>query len=198
MRNGLVFVMKKTKKCNAIDCCRNSVALGLCLMHYKRKRKHGDENFVFKYTNQKNNKCSVDGCNKKVVAVKMCVRHYTSLKKYGDAIEVDNRLNRSNEYRKKWGRFFYKKGNTEHRYNLAIHIGRPLLKSEHVHHIDLDKWNNEIDNLYVCDQVKHNKIHHQLQLLAASLYKAGVICFSDGVYFLNKNYEYLLGGNKNQ
>lgn len=35
----------------------------------------------------------------------------------------------------------------EHRLNMAIYLGRPLLKSESVHHIDGNKQNNDIGNL---------------------------------------------------
>lgn len=35
----------------------------------------------------------------------------------------------------------------EHRYVMALHIGRPLLPTETVHHIDGNRLNNDIENL---------------------------------------------------
>lgn len=47
----------------------------------------------------------------------------------------------------------------EHRAIVAIHIGRPLLDTESVHHIDGNKQNNDIDNLLLYDRNDHSKEH---------------------------------------
>ncbi len=47
----------------------------------------------------------------------------------------------------------------EHRYVMEIHLGRALLTSEHVHHKDGNKTNNELSNLEVVMASDHNHIH---------------------------------------
>lgn len=48
----------------------------------------------------------------------------------------------------------------EHRYIMAVHIGRPLLKSEQVHHIDGNKQNNIIDNLVLFPNAAAHSAYH--------------------------------------
>ena len=51
----------------------------------------------------------------------------------------------------------------EHRLVMENFLGRPLQDDEAIHHIDLDKLNNSIENLMVLSNSKHAKIHHLLQ-----------------------------------
>lgn len=73
----------------------------------------------------------------------------------------------------------------EHRAVVEDNIGRPLRPCEIVHHIDCDKDNNSIDNLYVCSSIsEHRAIHHQLNALAGELLRRGWVRFdsTEGVY----------------
>lgn len=47
----------------------------------------------------------------------------------------------------------------QHRYVVEEHLGRKLLKSEHVHHINHDKTDNRLENLVVLNQSEHHRVH---------------------------------------
>lgn len=48
----------------------------------------------------------------------------------------------------------------EHRYIIQQLLGRPLLSSEQVHHIDGDRLNNSLDNLVLLTNSDHQKLHY--------------------------------------
>jgi len=73
-----------------------------------------------------------------------------------------------------------------HRKILEAHIGRKLLPKESVHHINGDKIDNRIENLFLCDKVsRHNEVHTSLMKCGFELVKKGAISFRDGFYILN-------------
>jgi len=58
----------------------------------------------------------------------------------------------------------------EHKVILSKHLGRDLLPTEKVHHIDLNKQNNEISNFYIFqDKSTHGKCHQSMETLGYSL-----------------------------
>ena len=57
-----------------------------------------------------------------------------------------------------------------------------LATNEVVHHIDGNKGNNDLDNLYVCTKKTHREVHGQLERLSYYLIQMGMIEFSEGTY----------------
>ena len=51
----------------------------------------------------------------------------------------------------------------EHRLVMEKHIGRKLLRTEHIHHVDGNKENNHIDNLLLVSPKQHTIIHNNKQ-----------------------------------
>lgn len=82
----------------------------------------------------------------------------------------------------------YKK---EHILIVEEFLGRKLDEKEVVHHLDGNKINNQIDNLWVTVNEKHMKAHSSLQMIGYNLYRMGFIGFDrdKGIYFLKDNYE---------
>lgn len=56
-------------------------------------------------------------------------------------------------------------------------LGRELLDSERIHHIDLNKLNDNPDNIVVVERGQHRSIHNSLAKLSASLVQLGLIVF---------------------
>lgn len=75
-----------------------------------------------------------------------------------------------------------------HREKIEKVIGRPLLSKEIVHHLDGDKSNDDINNLWLCkDNTEHQMLHDELEKLAFELYRLGYIKFDKeiGHYYLD-------------
>lgn len=75
----------------------------------------------------------------------------------------------------------------EHRVIVEGHLGRRLTSDERVHHINLDKRDNRIDNLFLCRNTSaHSIAHHSINGIVADLLDRGIIEFDrvGGVYRL--------------
>lgn len=65
----------------------------------------------------------------------------------------------------------------EHILVITEHIGRPLRKGEVVHHINLNKHDNRIENLAIANRQQHADWHNQLEELAVQFMNNGHIVF---------------------
>lgn len=54
---------------------------------------------------------------------------------------------------------------------------RPLQDGECVHHVDLDKQNNQVGNLAICTYQQHARWHQQLEEIAIGLFHRGLVRF---------------------
>ena len=82
----------------------------------------------------------VDGRNKRY-----CSRYCYNPVKKGRSISTDG--------------YYIISGKKVHRMIMEKHIGRKLLGSEIVHHINEDKFDNRIENLKIVSRSEHNNIH---------------------------------------
>jgi len=76
----------------------------------------------------------------------------------------------------------YRKGGyrsiREHIFVMECHLQRGLKKGEIVHHIDGDKKNNKIENLFLTNVAEHNKLHAESENIIFKLVKLGAIKFN--------------------
>ena len=122
---------------------------------------------------------------------KSCSCKYTATKRKGIIPHNKGRkfphLGRENSKMWKGGRYLgsdgywnvfvgdgaYKK---EHRLVMEDSLNRNLLPGERVHHIDLNKQNNSIENLVlVSSEQEHKDLHMSLQYIGVLLLKAGYV-----------------------
>jgi len=82
--------------------------------------------------------------------------------------------------------FIDKKRVQEHRYVFESYMGRQLKRGEVIHHIDFNKLNNDINNLYLCASMyEHMKINRNLE-------KLGYVFLNKFIWFDRENKKYVL------
>lgn len=73
----------------------------------------------------------------------------------------------------------------KHVLEMEKYIGRTPNRSEPIHHVDLDRTNYHISNLYLCkNNSAHQQIHSQLNKVIKTLIAKGIIKFKDGKYYV--------------
>lgn len=87
-----------------------------------------------------------------------------------------------------------RKGLRNYRDIAAAVLGRELKPFEHVHHIDVNKLNNNPINLFVCNSPEHHgRTHAQLDNylygLVHTLMESGIVKFENGKYVNGNQYE---------
>ena len=76
----------------------------------------------------------------------------------------------------------------EHIYVYETVTGRSLVEGEILHHINMDKTDNSIENLYLCENTSvHSASHASINSLVKELIADGIVRFEDGQYFLTED-----------
>jgi len=120
--------------------------------------------------------CQIEDCNKPHCSKGMCQMHYRRVKLYKNPD--------ANERGHKGKRSSYKmvmfKGHpnanvkgmiSEHRLVMSLHLGRPLLSNENVHHINGNRKDNRLENLELWSEVQpsgqrvEDKVEYALEIL---------------------------------
>lgn len=74
----------------------------------------------------------------------------------------------------------------EHTLVWEKHNGYLPKRGDNIHHIDLNKLNNNIDNLYLCKHKEHAIIHRSIEKLIPELLKRNIIIFKGGEYIFQE------------
>jgi hypothetical protein len=168
--------------CAVSDCNKKRQGKGYCATHYTRFRKYGDPLGGPGSGNFSNfEHCTFENCTKPHRAQGLCQMHYRRNALYGDASIIigrqreDKPIVNQNGYIEIYapehpnstlnGRVL------EHRKIMSDFLGRELLKTETVHHINGNRADNRIENLELWSKAQpagqrvEDKVKYAIEIL---------------------------------
>lgn len=116
--------------------------------------------------------CSIDGCGRAVKARGWCYRHYTRWRNHGDPLKLLIRPDGEGTIIS-GGYIVVKKDGKQRPKHVIVaeeKLGRKLEKNERALHFDLDKLNNDPENIVVCTNAEYPLLRQRLQALSVSGY----------------------------
>lgn len=136
-RTGQTDVLRGRAECSVDDCANHVHGNGLC-------RRHWQETRVLPT-------CQVDGCSSPTISMRSPNCHMHRWRRLnGHDMEAPKRAARPDGFPAKGGYVkVYRDGRADyvHRFVMEDHIGRKLLPTESVHHVNGDRSDNRIENL---------------------------------------------------
>lgn len=161
MKDGDVGPVGRVKRasartCSVDGCDVRSRAGGMCNKHHKRFKAHGDPNVRLGRGGRQvgvRPPCKLDDCDQFAHSLSLCEKHYGRLRRQGDPRITKGRgpgdaegwIDGIDGYRKVYvpgrGRL------REHRVVMERALGRQLLRTESVHHINGIRHDNRLQNL---------------------------------------------------